>query len=96
MLADVGLTTSQLGHGGGAILTKPANKITLLDVFYAVEEPELFVMHRQPPDEDCFVGRNIQAVLAKITTRAQLALERELMCVTIADVARDIVACTQA
>ena len=29
MLAEAGLTSSQLGYGGGATLAKPANQITL-------------------------------------------------------------------
>jgi DNA-binding IscR family transcriptional regulator len=78
MLADAGLTTSQLGYGGGAMLAKTADKITLLDVFVAVEESDIFVMHRVLPDQGCFVGRNIQTVLAKTTVRAQHALESEL------------------
>jgi Rrf2 family protein len=90
MLAEAGLTSSQLGHGGGATLAKPANQITLLDVFQVVEEPNIFEMHRTLPDKNCFVGRNIQQVLIKSTTKAQQALETELAKTTIADVAQDI------
>lgn len=90
MLAEAGLTSSQLGYGGGAILAKPANQITLLDVFHVVEEPNIFELHRTPPDENCFVGRNIQQVLTQTTTKAQQALETELSRTTIADVAQDI------
>jgi Rrf2 family protein len=90
MLAEAGLTSSQLGYGGGATLAKPANQITLLHVFQVVEEPNVFEMHRTPPDKNCFVGRNIQQVLTKSTTKAQQALETELAKTTIADVAQDI------
>ncbi|MEO1404048.1 MAG: Rrf2 family transcriptional regulator [Cyanobacteria bacterium J06635_1] len=87
MLAKAGLTSSQLGHGGGAILAKSANQITLLDVFQVVEDPNIFEMHRTPPDKNCFVGRNIQPVLMKSTAQAQQALEAELAKTTIADIA---------
>lgn len=90
MLAEAGLTSSQLGYGGGATLAKPANQITLLDVFQVVEEPNIFEMHRTPPDENCFVGRNIQQVLMRSMTKAQQALEAELSKTTIAEVAREI------
>jgi Rrf2 family protein len=90
MLAEAGLTNSQLGYGGGAILAKPSNQITLLDVFQAVEESNIFEMHRTPPDKNCFVGRNIQQVLTNTTTKAQQALETELAKTTIAEVAQDI------
>lgn len=90
MLAEAGLTSSQLGHGGGAILAKPADQITLLNVFQIVEERNIFEMHRTPPDKNCFVGRNIQQVLTKSTTKAQQALETELSKTTIAEVAQEI------
>ena len=89
-LADAGLTMSQLGAGGGAKLAKPANRITLLDVYLAVEDPELFSMHRTPPNNTCTVGRNITAVMRRPLERARLALEKELKAVTIADIAREI------
>lgn len=89
-LAEAGITSSQLGYGGGATLAKPANQITLLDVFEVVEDPTIFEMHRTPPDENCFVGRNIQQVLSKTTTKAQQALKIELSKTTIAEVAQDI------
>lgn len=89
-LAEAGITSSQLGYGGGAILAKPANQITLLEVFQTVEEPNIFEMHRTSPDKNCFVGRNIQQVLSSSMTRAQQALETELSKTTIAEVAQDI------
>ncbi len=89
-LAAAGITSSQLGYGGGATLAKPATEITLLDVFRVVEEPGIFEVHRTPPDENCFVGRNIQQVLSRTTTKAQQALETELSKTTIAEVAQDI------
>jgi Rrf2 family protein len=91
-LAEAGLTGAQLGAGGGAILARSAARITLLDVYRAVEEPEFFAMHRSEPDRSCFVGRSIQEVLRATTDRAQAALEQELARVTVADVARDILA----
>ena len=90
MLAEAKLTSSQLGYGGGATLAKPASQITLLDVFQVVEEPNIFELHRTPPDENCFVGRNIQEVLTQSTNRAQQALEVELSKTTIAEVAQNI------
>jgi DNA-binding IscR family transcriptional regulator len=89
-LADAGLTTSQLGAGGGAMLAKSANRISLLDVYLAVEEPELFAMHRSPPNDACTVGRNITAAIRGPLDRARFALENELAAVTIEDIANEI------
>lgn len=90
MLTRAGLTTSQLGTGGGALLARAANKISLLDVYRAVDEGELFAMHRERPNPACPIGRNIQAALEGHIERASQALEHELSQVTIADVLADV------
>jgi Rrf2 family protein len=90
MLNDAGLTMSQLGQGGGAMLARPADRITLLDVFRAVEEQEIFATHRTEPDYSCVVGRNIIPSLKPVMDRATQALMDELGRVTLADVARDV------
>jgi Rrf2 family protein len=89
-MSEAGLTTSQLGTGGGALLAKPAAAIRLLDVYQAVEEGEIFALHRSQPNSDCPVGGNIQAVLRPVLARASAALERELASVTIAEIAREL------
>lgn len=91
MLAEAGLTTAQLGTGGGALLARAPEQISLLDVYRAVEEPNLFAVHRGPPDQVCLVGRNILPVLEQTTCRAERALEAELEQTTLADVVRDVV-----
>ena len=83
-LARAGLTTSQLGTGGGALLARPASEITLLDVYRAVDEGEVFGMHREAPNPNCPVGRNIQAELQLRFDSATSALEVELGHTTIA------------
>jgi Rrf2 family protein len=90
MLNEAGFSRSQLGQGGGALLAKPADSITLLDVYRVVEKDCLFALHRTKPDEDCMVGRHIQPVLQATLDRAMDALEAELERVTVADVARNI------
>jgi len=89
-LSDVGLTRSQLGAGGGALLAKPAKKIKLLDIYEAVEDTELFSLHRTPPCASCPVGGNILDALQPTLTRARKGLENELAKVTLADVASEV------
>lgn len=92
MLARAGMTCSRLGAGGGALLARPASEITLLDVFRAVEDGELFSMHHEEPSARCPVGRNIQAVLEETTTAAQQSLEAVLADRTVADVLEQVAA----
>lgn len=91
MLAQAGLTTSQLGAGGGALLARAPEDITLLEVYRAVEDPQLFGLHREEPNPACMVGRNIQQVLRGIMDDAQRAMEASLAARTVADTFSDVV-----
>jgi Rrf2 family protein len=89
-LNDAGFTRSQLGAGGGALLARPPEKIRLLDVYEAVEDTELFSLHRTPPCANCAVGGNILEAMQPTLARARKALEDELAKVTIADIAAEV------
>lgn len=89
-LSKAGLTHAQLGAGGGARLARPAEKITLRDVYRAVDVGTLFAMHAQGPNPECPVGRHIQASLEGIAADAERALEAELAGRTIADLVNDV------
>ena len=89
-LGKAGLTRSQLGTGGGALLGRRAEEITLLDVYRAVdEEGEVFAIH-QDPNPRCLVGRNIQVVLKAQITAAEQAMQAELAKTSIADMASQV------
>jgi Rrf2 family protein len=90
-LAKAGLTTSQMGTGGGALLARPADRITLLDVYSAIDEAEVFALHDQP-NPLCPVGRNINGVLKVRIAAAEQALRDQLGKTTIADMAADVAA----
>ncbi len=90
MLAAAGLTTSQLGAGGGALLAREPDEITLLDVYRAVDDAQLFALHREAPNPACLVGRHIQGVLIDYIGDAQRAMEASLATRTLADVTADV------
>jgi Rrf2 family protein len=87
-LTRAGLTRCQMGAGGGALLAKPAARITLRDVYRAVADGKLLALPRERPDPACLVGRNIQALLTERFDEATRALEDELARTTIADMQR--------
>lgn len=89
-LSDAGLTKSQLGAGGGALLAKPVKRIRLLDVYNAVEDAELFSLPRTRPCIGCPVGANIQEAMHPALQRARNALEAELSRYTIADIVAEV------
>jgi DNA-binding IscR family transcriptional regulator len=77
MLKRAGLVTSSQGKPG-AYLARPLDKITLLDVYRAVEaDPELFAIHENP-HPDCPVGSHIQGALEGVLMDAQRAMEQRL------------------
>ncbi|WP_176096663.1 Rrf2 family transcriptional regulator [Burkholderia cepacia] len=90
MLAAAGLTTSQLGAGGGALLAREPGAITLLDVYRAVDDAQLFALHREAPNPTCLVGRHIQGALTDYIGDAQRAMEASLATRTLADVTADV------
>ena len=89
-LRNAGMVSVQPGVGGGAVLARSPEEITLLDVYRAVEDgAELFSVHAQPSRE-CNVGANIVAVLQGVFVRAHSAMEGVLAGVTVAEVGREV------
>src|SRR5688500_18930171 len=84
-LARAGLTTSQMGTGGGALLAKSAEAITLLDVYRAVDEDRDVIPLHPAPNPQCPVGRNIHGLLEGRIEAAERALQEELARTTIAE-----------
>lgn len=89
-LAKAGLTTSQLGAGGGALLARSAEKISLLDVYDAVNEESALLPVHEDSSPLCEVGRSIGGVLKNRLTAAEAALREELAGTTIKDMAAGV------
>lgn len=89
-LKTAGLITVAAGVGG-AKLTRPANEITLLDVYKAVDavDGSLFDFHADPNPE-CPVGRSVHAALDREIADAQNALEDRLAKTTLEDLVERI------
>ena len=70
---------------------KPLEDITLLDIYKAtecIEGGKLFHFH-DGPNPQCPVGRNIHKALDAKLDQVQLAMEKKLMEISVADVAYD-------
>ena len=90
-LRNAGMVSVQPGVGGGAVLARNPDEITLLEVYRAVEEGgELFSVHAQPPSRECNVGANIVEVLQGVFVRAHSAMEEVLAGVTVAQIGREV------
>lgn len=93
-LKAAGLVSVARGSGG-CKPAKPLEKITMLDVYKAVEclgNESLFHFHENP-NPKCPVGKNIHAVLDKKLTRVQRAMESEMKEIKLSDIAANTRRC---
>lgn len=84
MLKKAGLVDVRAGVGGASLRKEP-NRITLLDIYRAVnvtEEHQLFRIH-EGPNMNCPVGRSIEQVLQDELRDAQSAMEQRLAQTTL-------------
>jgi len=87
-LAAVGLTRSQLGKGGGARLSRGPKRISLSDIFCAVENKSLVAMPRSAPDPTCLVGGSIGKVVSGMAAEAEAAFFKTLEAKSLRDVVK--------
>jgi Rrf2 family protein len=60
------LVISQTGAAGGTRLARCPKEITLAEIYKAVSCGEVFALHGKAPNQDCPVGKNIEAVLCNL------------------------------
>lgn len=89
-LGRAGLTQAQEGSGGGAVLARPADRITLRDVYHAVDNDRELVPLHPSPHPQCPIGRNITGVLGGAVADIEDAVDRELSRTTVADLLKDV------
>lgn len=91
-LQKAGLVETAPGVGGSH-LARPADKITLLDVYKAIndndEERIVFSFHPEP-NPLCPIGKNIHRLLDPALNSAQTALEMELEKTTLKGLAAQL------
>lgn len=90
VLQEAGLVETRKGAGLGSRLGREPNRITLAEIYRAVESEELFPLPAREPNQNCPVGQCIQGALEKIFRSAQHALEKELGKSTLADVLKTV------
>lgn len=86
-LGRAGLVVGQMGPNGGARLARPADAITLAEVWRAVEDGDLFAFAASGGNPGCAVSCAVKPVLGAIFDDAEAALEQVLAGVTLAAVA---------
>ncbi|KRL61298.1 Rrf2 family transcriptional regulator [Latilactobacillus fuchuensis] len=89
LLSKAGLLNSRAGVSQPS-LAQPADQITLLMIYQALEDapPLLHVDPKTNPD--CVVGGNIQETLSQVYADVQTAAEQQMAQVTLAAIMGDI------
>lgn len=65
-LAQANLVASQTGAFGGTRLARQPRDISLCEIYKAVACGEVFALHARSPNQDCPIGKNIEAVLCNL------------------------------
>ena len=90
LLQAAGFIATGKGPGAGSRLSRAPGRITLAEVYQAVETEEPFAPHSKPPNRACPVGNCIQAALDKVFASAKAALEQELAKTSLADILESV------
>ena len=89
-LRDAGLVHSQTGPHGGSTLARPADQITLTDVYDAVEPGPLFHLMYSNPAAACPIGSNIEDCMSAVFEETKSAVRDTLSTRNIAEIADNI------
>ena len=89
-LSKAGLVKTATGKGGSCWLARPARRISLLDIYRAVEAPKAFAIHQYPAEKRCPVSCGIKPALSRVLTETQQAIEGSLSRTSLAEVISDL------
>ncbi len=88
-LRSAGIVSSSKGHGGGWVLERGLDQITLLQIYEALGEPTLFAIGPAQDTPECLVEQAVDAHLAKAMEQAAQVLRAELSRTSLADIAAE-------
>lgn len=88
-LRDQGYVRSEKGHGGGWVLGRELNQITLLDIYRALGSPGLFAIGLADDHPACLVEQTVNGALGEALQAAERLMLERFGEVTLADLARD-------
>jgi len=89
-LSRAGLVETATGRAGSCWLAKDPRRISLLDVYRAVDAPKAFSIHSYTEQPTCPVSCHIKAALQKSLARTQKAMEASLAETNLARILSDL------
>lgn len=90
LLAKANLVHTTRGPSGSCSLARPAQEITMLDIYRAVNAPKVFSLHTYPPQEKCSVSCRIKYAMTGLLDQAQESMEESLSKRTLSTLIREL------
>lgn len=88
-LRDAGLVASEKGHGGGWVIARPLDQITLRQVHDALGAPELLAIGNRTEAPTCLVEQAVNNTLGAVFDQAEAVLLEGFGAVTLAMLSND-------
>ncbi|MEI4484263.1 MULTISPECIES: Rrf2 family transcriptional regulator [Phyllobacterium] len=88
-LRDAGFVRSEKGHGGGWIIARDLNTLTLRDIYNALGSPDFFALGNRADAPDCLVEQSVNHALDTAFQEAEALIIERLGTITLADLAAD-------
>ncbi len=88
-LREKGLVRAERGHGGGWSLARSLDRISLLDVYHAIDEPPVFALGMAEDEPRCLVEQAVNAALESELREARDKLLKRFGEITLAALAED-------
>ena len=85
-LSKAGLIETATGKTGACWLARDAKRISLLDIYEAVDAPRAFAIHHYAEQKTCSVSCNIKLALENALKKTQHAMEKSLASITLAEI----------
>lgn len=89
-LSKAGLVKTTVGKTGACRLEKAPERISLLDIYRAVDAPKAFAIHPYEEQKNCRVSCRIKASLERALERAQSGMEASLSKISLAEILMDV------
>ena len=89
-LSKAGLVKTATGKAGACWLAKDAKKISLLDIYKAVDAPEAIAIHSYKEQKGCPVSCQIKTALEHALGKTQKAMEASLRQISLAEIVTEV------
>lgn len=89
-LAEAGLISSRKGRDGGVWLAMDPRKVTLADIYKAVEVPDMIADFDRPKLKACPVSCSMKKIVSQVSNRLEKDIEKSLAQTKLSDLLQKI------